>query len=85
MKLNYNETSSCHCPILYIHSKNQLSVYLYSAFKMSKRALSELRSRIAIEDDTHIIVSLMNLLQVPFEKSQLVITRIKDKMVNEKD
>jgi hypothetical protein len=38
--------------------------YLCSAFKISKRALSELLSRIAIADDTYIIISLTNLLQV---------------------
>lgn len=45
------------------------SPYLYSALKISKRALSELRSRIAIEDVTNRIISLTNLLQDAFTKS----------------
>ena len=46
-----------------------LNSYLYSALKISKRALSELRSRNAIADDMAITMSLTNLLHVITVKS----------------
>jgi len=43
-------------------------MHLYVACKISKRAASPLRSRVDIEDETSIMISLINLLQIENEK-----------------
>lgn len=42
---------------------NKSDLNLYVAPKISKRAPSEFRSRVAMEDETDMIISLINLLQ----------------------
>lgn len=43
--------------------------HLCFELNISNLTLSELRSRMAIEDETNMITSLMNLLQVQYRKS----------------
>lgn len=55
-KIYHNGNQPCSC-------KNQECANLYVELKISKRALSELRSLIDIEEEMDKMMSLMNLLQ----------------------